>query len=65
MAFVKKYILTSEVFFHLLIFLAWGSMLLAYMRGFVGMLPVIGNYQFEAEAVIVTCIVIGTCNHVA
>lgn len=58
MAFVKKYILTSEVFFHLLIFLAWGSMLLAYMRGFVGMLPVIGNYQLETEAVVVTCIII-------
>lgn len=58
MRLIREYILTREVFFNLLIFLMWGSMLLAYMRGFVGMLPVIGNYQAEAEAVVVACIVL-------
>lgn len=58
MKLLKEYIITREVFFNLLIFLMWGSMLLAYMRGFVGMLPVIGNYQAEAEAVVVAIIVL-------
>lgn len=58
MRLIREYILTREVFFNLLIFLMWGSMLLAYMRGFVGMLPVIGDYQAEAEAVMVACIVL-------
>ncbi len=58
MKLFKEYILTKEIFFNLLIFLMWGSMLLAYMRGFVGLLPVIGNYQYEAEAAVVVCIVL-------
>lgn len=58
MSLFKKYILTKEVFFNLLIFLMWGNMLLAYLRGLTGMLPLIGNYQDETEAVVVACIVL-------
>lgn len=57
MALIKQYILTREFFFNLLIFLVWGNMLLSYMRGFVGMVPLIANYQYEVEALVVICIV--------
>lgn len=58
MRLFSKYILTREVFFNLLICLMWGNMLLNYMRGFVGMIPGLGDYQAETEAVVVTCIVL-------
>lgn len=33
-------------------------MLLAYMRGFVGFIPLLKNYQMEVQIVVVTCIVV-------
>lgn len=57
MKLLRQYIFTREVFFNLLMFLMWGNMLLAYMRGFVGFIPGMKNYQDEAEMVVVTCIV--------
>lgn len=58
MKLIKEYILTREVFFNILIFVMWGYLLLAYFRAAIGVLPVIGNYQLEAEAVLVTLIVL-------
>ena len=58
MKIFKEYILTQEIFYNLLIFLIWGGLLLAYFRGFWGFLPIIGKFQYEAEAVLVTTIVI-------
>ena len=58
MKIFKEYILTQEIFYNLLIFLIWGGLLLAYCRGFWGFLPIIGKFQYEAEAVLVTTIVI-------
>lgn len=58
MALIKEYIFTREVFFNLLILLMWGQGLLTYLRGFVGMLPVINHYQMETQIVVVTVIVL-------
>lgn len=58
MNMIRQYILSREVFFNLLIFLMWGYMLLAYYRGFVGMVPVIGNHQDVAEVALVSVIVL-------
>lgn len=58
MKLLRQYILTREVFFNLLMFLMWGNMLLAYMRGFVGFVPILKDYQMEVEAVVVTCIIL-------
>lgn len=58
MKLLRQYFLTREVFFNLFMFLMWGSMLLAYMRGFIGFLPVLGNYQKEVEAILVICILV-------
>lgn len=58
MTLFKQYILTREVFLNTLIFLMWGYMLLAYFRGFVGMVPLMKNYQAEAEIALVSLIVL-------
>ncbi len=57
MKLIREYLLSREIFFNLLIFLMWGNMLLPYMRGIVGMLPVLGEYQIETEFVLVSCLV--------
>ncbi len=58
MNLIREYLLTRKVFFNLLVFLLWGKILLAYMRGIVGMLPVIGEYQYEAEVFVVVCVLL-------
>ncbi len=58
MNLIREYILNRKVFFNLLIFLLWGKMLLDYMRGIVGLLPVIGDYQAESEIVVVVSILL-------
>ena len=56
MKLFKDFIITREVFFNLLILLMWGHLLLTYFRGFIGMVPVIGDYQMESQIVLVVCI---------
>ncbi len=56
MKLLKEIIITREVFLNLLILLMWGQLLLSYFRGFIGMVPVIGDYQMESQIVLVVCI---------
>ena len=56
MKLFKDFIITREVFFNLLILLMWGHLLLTYFRGFIGMVPFIGDYQMESQIVLVVCI---------
>lgn len=58
MKLFKEIIITREVFLNLLIMLMWGHLLLSYFRGFIGMVPGIGNYQMEAQVVLVVCIIV-------
>lgn len=58
MKLFKEFIITREVFLNLLIMLMWGHLLLSYFRGFIGMVPGIGNYQMEAQVVLVVCIIV-------
>lgn len=58
MKLFKEIIITREVFLNLLILLMWGHLLLSFFRGFIGMVPGLGNYQMEAQVVLVVCIIV-------